>query len=58
MRLLALALVVAAGLVLVHAHAVGPSLADPICVDTNPVSVLGRQVFPATHHCTPTARGR
>jgi hypothetical protein len=27
---------------------------DPICVDTQPLVVMGQQVLPAVHKCTPT----
>jgi hypothetical protein len=47
----AAALVAAAGLGL---HA-GRPLADPICVQTDPVSVLGQQVLPGIDKCSPVA---
>jgi hypothetical protein len=53
-RSLLLAIAVVAAALLLHDPPAGRATADPICVDTNPVYVLGREVLPATHHCTPT----
>ena len=54
----AVACVAAATLVAVAAglgpHA-GRPLADPICVQTDPVSVLGQQVLPGIDKCSPVA---
>ena len=54
MRFLLLAAAAAAAMLCLHPRPTDRVVADPICVDTNPVYVLGREVLPATQHCTPS----